>query len=216
MMLHKRNIIFLVLIIFYIVGIVGILMPNNRSEIVALTPMNLLLTAGLFIYGLNQFNLKFFTIAFITFLLGYGVEVAGVHTGVLFGEYYYGSPLGWKLFDVPSMIGVNWFLLSFSSVGIAKRLFQSKLAVVTFSAILMVLLDVIIEPIAVELDFWNWGNDATTKNFNVPFQNYVMWLIAALGINSLVVFNIKTLKFSYSAFVFGLQIVFFGILNLAL
>lgn len=216
MMRIKQNIIFLLLIIFYIVGIVGILMPDNRSEIVALTPMNLLLTAGLFIYGLNLFNLKFFTIAFITFLLGYGVEVAGVHTGALFGEYYYGVPLGWKLFDVPLMIGVNWFLLSFSSVGIAQRLFKSKLVVVAFSATLMVLLDVIIEPVAVELDFWNWGNDATIKNFNIPFRNYLMWLIAALGINTVIAFNINTLKFSYSAFVFGLQIVFFGILNLAL
>lgn len=218
MKLSKQNIIFLVLGIFYTVGIVGIAIPSLRPSTLPLTPMNLLLTSGLFIWGLNQFTINFFVTAFIVFLLGYGVEVAGVQTGVLFGEYYYGKPLGWQVFNVPLMIGVNWFLLAFSASGIANRLTNKAVPKVLIASCLMVALDFVIEPVAVELDFWNWmplptNGEIPPKNFTVPLQNYIMWFAAALVINSVIHWRIKQINYPLAAFIFSVQIVFFGVLN---
>ena len=194
-------------------------MPSTRELTVSLTPMNLLLTAGLFIWGLEQYNRNFFITASMVFLLGYGVEVAGVNTGLLFGEYYYGSPLGWKLFNTPLMIGVNWFLLSFAASGIAEKLTQNAIAKVVLASALMVGLDFLIEPVAVSLDFWNWaslpaeGAAAPAKNYHIPIQNYIMWFVSALVINSVIHWRIKHLNFNLSALIFAVQITFFGLLN---
>lgn len=218
MKLSKHNIIFLVLGIFYAVGIVGIAIPSLRPTTLPLTPMNLLLTSGLFIWGVNQFNINFFVTAFIVFLLGYGVEVAGVQTGVLFGEYYYGKPLGWQVFNVPLIIGVNWFLLAFSASGIANRLTNKAVPKVLIASCLMVALDFVIEPVAVALDFWNWmplstNGEIPPKNFAVPLQNYIMWFAAAMVINSVIHWRIKQINYPLAAFIFSVQIVFFGVLN---
>lgn len=210
MTLMKQNIIPLILFIFYTVGIVGISIPSLRELTVSLTPMNLLLTAGLFFWGIGRKDFKIFFAAFLAFILGYIVEVAGVATGVLFGEYNYGSPLGWKLFDVPLMIGVNWFLLSFASLGIAGKVFENKILKVIISATLMVLLDVLIEPVAINLDFWTWAE------VDVPFQNYVMWFFAALVINTGVLWFVRNIDFKTSLYIFGAQIYFFTLLNLLL
>lgn len=172
--------------------------------------MNLLLTAGLFFWGIGRKDFKIFIAAFLAFILGYIVEVTGVATGVLFGEYSYGAPLGWKLFDVPLMIGVNWFLLSFASLGIAGRLFENKMLKVIVSATLMVLLDILIEPVAINLDFWTWAE------VEVPLQNYLMWFFAALVINTGVLWFVRSIDFKTSLYIFGAQIYFFTLLNLLL
>lgn len=210
MLKEKKYIIPLVLLIFYTVGIVGVGIDIFRDLTASLTPMNLLLTAGLFLWGIGRRDFKLFTAAFLAFFLGYIVEVAGVATGLLFGEYSYGAPLGWKVFDVPLMIGVNWFLLSFSSLGLIGGVLKNRVAKIVISALLMVLLDVLIEPVAIALDFWTWAE------VDVPFQNYLMWFFAALVINTGVLWFVKTIDFKTSLYVFGAQVYFFTVLNFLL
>lgn len=210
MIVSKENIILIILIIFQTVGIIGISIPELRELTVMLTPMNLLLTSGLFIWGLNQKSVKFFLAILIAFLLGYFIEVIGVATGVLFGEYQYGAPLGWKIFDVPLTIGINWFVLSFSSLGIVNKLTKSFYLRVLLSSILMVILDIIIEPVAIALDFWTWAGEV------VPIQNYIMWFMAAIVINTIVSVLVKEFKFKTSLHVFCVQVYFFLMLNILL
>jgi len=206
--LGKFNIIPFILFIFYTVGIVGISIHDLRSLTVSLTPMNLLLTMFLLLWGNGKLNVKVISAVIVAFILGFLVEVVGVHTGVLFGSYKYGEPVGLKLFDVPLMIGVNWFLLSFSSLGLVGQLFKNRYLKVFLSSLLMVALDVLIEPIAVELDFWSW------ENSNIPIQNFVMWFIAAIVINYFVDNLYSGINFKVSAYVFLAQVYFFGVLNL--
>ena len=47
----------------------------------------------------------------LTMFLGFGVEVIGVETGLLFGDYEYGSGLGPKVLKVPMLMGVLWWIL---------------------------------------------------------------------------------------------------------
>lgn len=210
MNLKKQNIIPLVLFIFYTVGVVGITIPSLRANTVSLTPMNLLLTAGLFLWGIGKRDIKLMVAVVLAFTLGYFVEVAGVGTGLLFGEYSYGEPLGWQVFNVPLTIGVNWFLLSFASLGIAFKLFDNKLIQIVFSALLMVGLDVIIEPVAITLDFWTW------EGVEVPLQNYLMWFFASIVINTGILWFVKKIDFKTSLYVFAAQVYFFAVLNFLL
>jgi putative membrane protein len=79
------------------------------------------------------------------------------------------------------------------------------------SALLMVGLDVLIEPIAIELDFWTWAGGY------VPFQNYVGWFVIAFVLQFAFHKAIpKDMTNHVAVILFGLQILFFGLLNLFL
>jgi putative membrane protein len=47
----------------------------------------------------------------LTFLTGILVEIMGVNTGLLFGDYQYGAVLSPRIKQVPWVIGINWFLV---------------------------------------------------------------------------------------------------------
>lgn len=205
----KVNISIVILFIFHVVGVVG-LSSDYQDLFLRLTPLNLLLSLGLFIWANNDFSVQFYKVVAILFALGFLVEVIGVSTGVLFGEYTYGATLGFKLFETPLMIGVNWILLSLASFGISSFFLKKQLLIILLSSLLMVLMDVLIEPIAISLDFWTWALG------DIPLQNYVMWFFVSLIMNVLMSFNRLKIDYRIS---FGLllsQILFFTLLSLSL
>jgi putative membrane protein len=205
----KVNISIVILFIFHVVGVVG-LSSDYQDLFLRLTPLNLLLSLGLFIWANNDFSVQFYKVVAILFALGFLVEVIGVSTGVLFGEYTYGATLGFKLFETPLMIGVNWILLSLASFGISSFFLKKQLPIILLSSLLMVLMDVLIEPIAISLDFWTWALG------DIPLQNYVMWFFVSFIMNAIMSFNRLKIDYKIS---FGLllsQILFFTLLSLSL
>jgi putative membrane protein len=48
-------------------------------------------------------------------MIGFITEWIGVNTGMLFGQYTYGSVMGWGLGGVPFTIGCNWFVVVYAS-----------------------------------------------------------------------------------------------------
>ncbi len=205
----KVNISIVILFIFHVVGVVG-LSSDYQDLFLRLTPLNLLLSLGLFIWANNDFSVQFYKVVAILFVLGFLVEVIGVSTGVLFGEYTYGATLGFKLFETPLMIGVNWILLSLASFGISSFFLKKQLLIILLSSLLMVLMDVLIEPIAISLDFWTWALG------DIPLQNYVMWFFVSLIMNVLMSFNRLKIDYRISFGLLSSQILFFTSLSLSL
>lgn len=210
MSLNKNYIAIALLAIFYLVGIFGLSNPDWQSLFLSLTPFNLLITLGVFFWANEWLNKNLILSFIITFIIGYGVEVAGVHSGVLFGIYHYGSALGIKLLDVPLLIGVNWFLLAIASRGIVEKISTNSYVQIILSALMMVFLDMLIEPVAIQLDFWSWENNV------IPLQNFAMWFITAIVIQYILYKLKPTLNTVICLGVFITQLVFFGILNLIL
>ena len=205
----KVNSSIVILFILHVVGVIG-LSSDYQDLFLRLTPLNLLLSLGLFIWANNDFSILFYKVMAILFALGFLVEVIGVSTGVLFGEYTYGATLGFKLFETPLMIGVNWILLSLASFGVSSFFLKKQLPLILLSSLLMVLMDVLIEPIAISLDFWTWALG------DIPLQNYIMWFFVSLIMNALISFNRLKIDYRIS---FGLllsQILFFTLLSLSL
>jgi putative membrane protein len=193
----------------HLVGVVG-LSSDYQDLFLRLTPLNLLLSFGLFIWANNDFSIQFYKVMIILYSLGFLVEVIGVSTGVLFGEYTYGVTLGFKFLETPLMIGVNWILLSLASFGVSSFFLKKQLHIILLSSSLMVLMDVLIEPIAISLDFWTWAL------VDIPLQNYLMWFFVSLIMNALISFNRLKIDYRIS---FGLllsQILFFTFISLNL
>lgn len=208
MKITKHNLLLFLLIVFYSVGIVGLNLEASRELFLSLTPFNLLLTLALIKWVDGDFSTKAIVAFVLVFLIAYGVEVAGVHTGVLFGEYTYGSPLGWKLFEVPLLIGVNWFILAYASAGISAYLFENRIMKIGFGALLMVGLDFFIEAVAIDLDFWHWAGGV------IPIQNYIMWFLTALVVQWVLLQVGCKIDKKSGLYVFLIQLYFFIMLNL--
>ena len=80
--------------LFNIIGAVSLCFPSLREVILKLTPLNLLLILGMFLYANNDFSLSFLKTILVVFIIGYFIEVLGVRFKFIFGEYYYGETLG--------------------------------------------------------------------------------------------------------------------------
>lgn len=201
----KTDIAIIVLIIFHLVGLAGIIF-GEASSFLTLTPLNLLLTFGLIIW--TQVDWSSWWVIPVTWFMGYGAEVIGVNTGFPFGEYVYEYVLGWQVFNTPLIIGINWFILLYGAVAIARRLSLSDLNTALVAGGLMVLLDYFIEPVAIRFDFWEW------EGTNPPIQNYLAWFFIAAVIAFIWQRSRWQLNTKMAVAVYATQMLFFGILNL--
>lgn len=198
------------LLLFYFFGLLGMSLEAYRDLFLTFTPLNLFITLIVF-YKVNQdTSKKFIVLSFLVFLIGFSIEAIGVATGILFGNYAYGNPFGFKIFDTPLMIGINWLFLAFCSHGIVQSFTKKALWLILLPAIIMTSLDFLVEPVAMKLDFWNWENGI------IPIQNYVMWFITSIFIHGLIYFFRPKINTKISFVIMSVQVIFFGILNLVL
>ena len=173
--------------IFYMVGIVGTHISAYKDSFFSLSYFNLLLSFVILILARNDKNKAFWGFLGFAFFIGMLVEWIGVHTGLLFGEYSYGKNLGYKVFDVPLVIGINWAMLTVVSSSVVSRINSNNLTKLVLSAILMTLFDALMEPVAIRSDFWSWDNGV------IPFYNYVSWFLISFILQS-VYFRFKLVE----------------------
>lgn len=184
--LHTKKAV-LFFIIFYLVGIVGMLLPFSFPLFLKLIPLALLLSSAALVLFHAHFNTKSIIVFSIIYLLGFFVEVAGVNTGVIFGAYHYGESLGLKLFNTPLIIGLNWLLLVYISSSLLEKAKMHKVLKIILASAILLGYDLIIEQIAPNLDMWYWHDD------DVPLQNYLAWFLIAVVFHTLIkIFKIKT------------------------
>lgn len=167
------------LILAYGAGIVGLQVPSLSPLFRSLVPLNLLASLLLLLLFHTDWKPSFLFYGLLSATLGFLVEVLGVHTGFVFGQYEYGATLGWKLWEVPLIIGVNWLMLTYCCGVLCDRLSVPVYLKAILAASLMVLLDLWIEPVAIQLDFWTWLEP------EIPVRNYLGWWIVSLVILSI-------------------------------
>lgn len=161
------------LVIFYSVGVAGMIIPQTRELFKFLVPLNLLMNVMLLLIYHGKLDVRFAWKALLIYSAGFIVEIVGVNTGLVFGSYSYGQTLGPQLFRTPLIIGVNWLMLVYASLVITSRFIEQRYFRVLVAAVLMVVYDFALEPSAIDLDMWDWGGA-------VPMQNYIAWLVISL------------------------------------
>ncbi|MEA4982357.1 MAG: carotenoid biosynthesis protein [Paludibacter sp.] len=199
------------LIIFYIIGVAGMLLPVTSGLFIFLTPVALLMSFGLLMMnhqpGYNAKNTAVFSFIFIS---GIVVELIGVHTGLIFGNYIYGKGLGLKIFDTPLLIGMNWLLLVYTTGTIMQKVNITPVLRIAAGATMMLIYDLVLEQVAPKMDMWSW------ENSEVPVNNYIAWWLIAVFFHSLIeLFGIK-LKNPLSITILVTQFLFFVVLYLFL
>jgi putative membrane protein len=199
----------IIIVLFHLVGLIGFILPSLDVIFLQLVPWHLLLMTGVIIYSHNKPDSRLLLFALLIFIVGFMAEFTGVHTGWLFGSYTYGETLGIQLFHIPLMIGINWFLLIYSTgVVLQRSMIKNVLVRIITGAMILVMLDILIEPIATHFDYWHWAGN------NIPLKNYICWFL----LSALLLFIFEKLKFKHQSIVAAvlliMQFVFFGVLGI--
>ncbi|KPK62612.1 hypothetical protein AMJ83_10370 [candidate division WOR_3 bacterium SM23_42] len=158
---------------FYAMGILGHLFDKTYPHMMTLTPFVLLVFGLAVLLRTTGCDRKLLIWCLAAYILTFTIEAIGVYSGVVFGEYYYGTTLGIKLFRVPLVIGFNWVIVVLGAITIAKKFSSNKQFTALLAASFTVVFDIPLEVVAVNLNYWQW-----TPGF-VPIQNYIAWFVVA-------------------------------------
>jgi len=188
--------------LFHLSGLVGLLYID-KNLFASLTPLNLFISSTLLFVNQKSLMKKEVIIVFFIFSIGMIAEILGVNYGLIFGKYDYGDNLGLKLLGVPLLIGLNWVVLTFICGSISNHFIKNKYLSIVVGIILMLIIDITLEPIAPILDYWGFSGSIA------PIQNYIGWAFTSLLTLSIYQFYYSSKEFIFSINLFMAQLLFF-------
>lgn len=203
----EQNLLILIIVLFHLVGLIGFAIPAMQPVFLKLVPWHILLMLIVILCSHRPMESKFILFALLITMSGFVLEWIGVHKNWVFGTYHYGQTLGLKLDAIPLIIGVNWFLLIYSTGVLMQRSrIRSVVIRVVAGAIILVLLDLLIEPVAQHFDYWHWANGI------IPLKNYLGWF----GASAAMLFVFEQFRFKKQGLVapvlLVVQFVFFAVM----
>jgi bisanhydrobacterioruberin hydratase len=111
-------------------------------------------------------------------VFGYVVETIGVVTGFPYGPFNYGEALGGRILNlVPYLLPISYAPLVIGAVAASWRFgSQHRVLWILRSALLLSLMDGVLDPGAASLGFWVWREGGAY--YGVPLSNYAGWLLS--------------------------------------
>lgn len=201
-----------ILAAFFAVGLAGHLVPATRPLMIALTPWFLPLAglSALWQAWPDQHRLRLLVWVLLASLVTFALEVAGVATGLIFGQYAYGNTLGLQLSRVPLVIGLNWVLVILGFAGLLAGRPGARWWGGPAAAALATGFDWVMEPVAMKLDYWQWAGG------EIPLQNYLAWFLIALVFATSFLQTGVRLKRQSLLVLALIELVFFAVLRVCL
>ncbi|MBK9736414.1 MAG: carotenoid biosynthesis protein [Saprospiraceae bacterium] len=175
------NLSFFTAILFHLCGLIG-MGTEYRQWFIDMTPFTLILMSFLvFLNDKTPSKKAIIIYGILGFFTGLLTEMIGVNTSLLFGNYSYGPPFGFKVLGVPILIGLLWVVTVYGVGHLTNWFFNQfiiyksdhygfKFIKIIFAALLVTMYDFVLEPGAITLGYWYWLPDGA-----VPMFNYVCW-----------------------------------------
>ena len=129
--------------------------------------------------------LNIITFVIISIFIGIFIEIIGTKTGLIFGgKYEFNLKLspGPSISGIPLIIPLSWSGLIYMIINYCELVLggsfyffpNQNITLLLLPSILMVLLDLVLDPIAVDEKRWGWRKSGTY--YGVPLLNFVGWL----------------------------------------
>ncbi|HPF94445.1 MAG TPA: carotenoid biosynthesis protein [Tenuifilaceae bacterium] len=208
-LLYKRKVLIaqLFIIIGYGISIPGLWMMRENPSAFQLSWIFTTVTLAVLLFFHKPFNIKFFLALLAVGVVGWAVEAIGTNTALVFGNYSYGQSLGPKIWRTPFAMLINWMI----SVYLVTMILRAKIVNIWrlgfAGALIMVIYDILLEPVAIRLDMWSWAGG------NPPLQNYIAWFVVSFPLVMLLGKYTKGSENPLVPIVLICQLLFFGLLN---
>jgi len=113
-------------------------------------------------------------------------EEIGVRTGLVFGAYHYTDLLGPKVLDVPLLIPLAWFAMTYPSYVIATCILEGRPSPdrrssglagwrTLLAGCVMTAWDLVMDPRQARAGAWVWPHGGAW--FGVPLHNFAGWMV---------------------------------------
>jgi putative membrane protein len=110
-------------------------------------------------------------------LFAVGIETFAIKTGIPYGRFHYSTDLGFLLFGTtPWSVGFSWSMIILGAAALisqSPRFYKMK---VLSTCLLLLLIDVVLDPGAVALGYWNY--ELSHGFYSVPWQNFLGWIVS--------------------------------------
>ena len=121
----------------------------------------------------------------IAMAVGFLMEILGITRGWIFGRYHYAESAGPRFFGIlPVFAPLLWSLLAYMAywmtdliIGGSKEEVLYKILFTVTGALLVLLVDIVAEPIAVDEGRWHWEKKG--RYYGIPFSNFIGWFVTA-------------------------------------
>ncbi len=155
-----------ILVIIYVAGIIGLIVPQTRPLVQKLIGVTLFLTFFILFCYHKKWTKEFIFSAILVALIGFLIDVLGVKTGYIFGYYQYGPTLGYSFWDTPLLMMVYWLTIIYITRQIAEMIAGDAFVTSILAGLLIVLLDYFAEPFAIRYSLWKWNmGEASLHNY---------------------------------------------------
>jgi putative membrane protein len=205
---HKVLIAKLAILLGYGISIPGLWIMRDNPNSYQLSWIFTTFSLAFLMFFHKPFSWNFALSIFAVGLMGWLVEAVGTNTGVIFGGYEYGPSLGPKVFATPLAMIVNWMI----SVYLITMILHTKIVNIWrlgfAGALLMVIYDILLEPVAIRLDMWSWETGTP------PLQNYIAWFVISFPLVMLLGKSVRNSENPLSLLLFVCQLLFFVALNI--
>lgn len=126
----------------------------------------------------------------IGFVLALLFEILGVNYGAIFGHYAYHPAINPRVMDVPLLVPAIWAGFIYGSFSIMSSFYfwlnrkafgdtypgiRSKLIFAGLGAMVVLAIDVVMEPLQVKAHNWTWLESG--QYFDIPAQNFLGWFL---------------------------------------
>jgi len=107
------------------------------------------------------------------------LETSAIHTGFPYGDFIYNDLLGGKVLGLtPWTVAFAWPPILLLAYYLARTVAKIKntFALMGMTAFLTMCIDIVLDPAAVALGFWNWREPGFF--YEVPLVNFAGWLLS--------------------------------------
>ncbi len=199
------------IIIYYVIGLIGLSIPFTGKYFVYLTPFSILMNLFFILYFNLNWGARFIVCGLLIYILSMTAEIIGVNTGIIFGSYTYeNSILGPGLLNTPLIIGINWFILIYCTFIFINKFKFALIIRILMGGILLLIFDILLEPVSGKMLMWSW------LSADVPLLNYATWFMMGCVFISLMYLGKINIQNVISTHLLLVQYLFFSGLNLFL
>lgn len=150
---------------------------------------------SMFLHGLYIFGNKIILVFIITYIVSTIFELLSLKTSFnIFGVRYKYNLMGVYPLEVTFAWVIFKYLSLFLAITIGDYLSLSKITEIILLSLIMVSIDLIIDPVSVKRKMWSWQTGS--RYFGIPLKNFFGWFLVSIIVSfiSIALLDLKILN----------------------